>query len=656
MIRIAAIVAMIFCSPFFSGTARGAENPFGIGNPWGGLDELGIGWCRAGAGATAFDWRRMEPEQGELSFEIAEREMENWLDPFGIKSIGLLGYTPDWASSAPEDEENKRGYPPADLRDWSSYIEETARYFQGRIPYYEVWNEQDIGFWKGTCNEYTQLLKSAYLAVKRGDPNAKVAFGGLAGVDLPFIRECYEHGAGSYFDTMAVHPYQWGDIFNDGWFMMEILDLRRLMLEHGDDKEILLTEFGWATDGTPESEAVQARLMMQAILTCLRMREEARVEIFCPFTVRDWGGPGYGFRRHDNTKKPIWEAYSVLINELLGKRYAGRLELGDNIRAYCYAPVDKDDHVLAVWCSDKQERDVSLEIEATEAIVRDMSGGEKTVKSENGKVTLTISPEPVYVREVSGVTLASMKAVEKVDDAVKEYEPLPLVWLSLDIPDESRRLSFKRGSKETIPVLIYNDSPESAKVRIEVQFQNSGLEKTLTTRKTIKLEPWEKELVPMRLKIPADATLELSDLTVTGRMDDADLPPLLEKVRVTDGKAIEFLANSQIDERYIFETKASGGAPSVRFGGEYWTYMFNLTLAESATIQLDVGAHKAGHWKVQVSNNHRKWKTVLEGDSNRDWHQADLTEFVGGPVFIRITGDDEHSQQLGELVLTMAMD
>jgi len=640
---------------FGAGNGRCEENPFGICHPWDGLGELGVGWCRAGAGATAFDWRRMAPTRRALNFTGAERELESWLEPHGIRQVALLGYTPGWASSAPEEAQERHAFPPADLRDWSDYVERTARHFAGRVAYHEVWNEEDIGFWKGTCNDYCDLLKSGYLAVKRGNPDAKVVFGGLAGVNLPFLRECYEHGIRGYYDVMAVHPYQWGDTFNDEWFCRQIRDLRELMQEHGDDKEIFLTEFGWESRGTPESEDIQARLLMQAIVTGLVLREEARVEAVFPFTVRDWGGPGYGFIRHDDTRKPCWNAYAVLIRNLLGKRCVGKLSLPAPLRGYVFGTRGggrPGESVAVLWSSGKHTSRAVLNVEADECSVMMMTGEARTERTEQGRLELDVGPQPVYIRGLSAGLINGSERVKALPPVRRSETRTAPVWMRLDIPETTRRAFIRSGKRNRLVVTFHNDSrePQSVAAEARVEFPSGG--KLSVFRRKTELQPREERAVVVgTVRCPGDAR-GLASLEVTAQVGDVVIPPLEERLRICGDFAVEFLANSRIEESYLIDMRGCGGAPSVRFGGEYWTYRFDLTDSRAARMALDVGAHEAGYWCVKASGHGESWETILEGRSNRDWHEVDLTAYCGGAVFLRIEGDKEHRQQLGELVLT----
>ena len=637
-----------------TGAAGRESNPFGICNPWDGLDELGVGWCRMGAGSAALDWGRMAPEPDVLNFDEADRELTNWLEPYGIRQLALLGYTPDWASSAPEDAENRRAYPPQDLRDWSRYIEQTVAYFGDRILDYEVWNEPDIHFWEGTANEYASLLKSAYLAIKRANPEAQVVFGGLAGINIPFMRECYEHGVGGYFDVMAVHPYQWGETFNDGWFRSQILDMRDLMLEFGDDRPIYLTEFGWVSDGTPEGEDRQARLLMQAILTGLVLREEARVDVVFPFTVRDWDGAWYGFLRDDGTPKPVWHAYAALIDNLLGMRAAARLELPDPLRGVVFQPESGEGEAVAVvWSSDSDTHEATLALGSDSYTLTDMLGESRTVTATDESLLLEIGPQPQYISGFGEGLPSHTLPIEQLPEFERNDRIPPPVWMSLDIPPHTRRAYVQRGKPSGVRLLLHNDSDKAQSVSISYTIDYPGQD-PIGRNATAHIAPWEQETVLLDLGTPPSEGDGLADLRVDAMVADQAIPPLLEKLRLTNTFAIEFLAGSAIERRFLVDSGQSATAPSVRFGGTGWVYGFDLSHADHAAADLYVGAHEAGYWRVSASIDGQLWDTLVEGRSNRDWHTIDLTPYAGDVVYVRIDGGDGGQQQIEEAVLTAA--
>lgn len=122
------------------------------------------------------------------------------------------------------------------------------------VRYWELWNEMDSGFTDlfgaGVKPEialrergkyYAEMLKLAYPAIKRANPNAVILTGGLTDCD-EFPKGIYESGGRDYFDVMNIHTYgiplPWG-------FIQRGALVRAIMNENGDGtKPLWNTEFG----------------------------------------------------------------------------------------------------------------------------------------------------------------------------------------------------------------------------------------------------------------------------------------------------------------------------------------------------------------------------------------------------------------------------
>src|SRR5262249_4547543 len=108
---------------------------------------------------------------------------------------GLLQFTPPWAQANREQGERS---PPANLNlpfdDPQNYFGrfayETSKFYAGRIDEWIIWNEPEfrpgepgVGgsyTWLGSEEQYAQLLKVGYLAIKAANPNALVSFAGTS--------------------------------------------------------------------------------------------------------------------------------------------------------------------------------------------------------------------------------------------------------------------------------------------------------------------------------------------------------------------------------------------------------------------------------------------------------------------------------------------
>src|SRR6185369_1286139 len=134
-------------------------------------------------------WKDMQPEPGAFNFSqfdlVAEQAAK-----YDINLLAILIAVPAWASTAPADLIAERGslspvdkYRPRDINDWLNYVRTVVERYDGdglddapgspRIAYWEVWNEPNLAFFwqpKPDVNEYAELLKVTYAAIKQADP------------------------------------------------------------------------------------------------------------------------------------------------------------------------------------------------------------------------------------------------------------------------------------------------------------------------------------------------------------------------------------------------------------------------------------------------------------------------------------------------------
>jgi hypothetical protein len=211
----------------------------------------------AGAGVRSVridvGWRSLEPRRHRLDawyMRLADRCV-NLVRSKGMDVLATLLWTPDWANGG-----RGEATPPSRAADFRWIARRMARHFRGRVLAWEIWNEpNDQHFWRGSARRYARLLRAAYPAIKAGDSNARVVFGGLVHNDDRFLARAYAAGARGAFDVMATHPYQGvadaapetADSGDDWWLLTHVPAVHELMARHGDGgKPIWFTEFGWS--------------------------------------------------------------------------------------------------------------------------------------------------------------------------------------------------------------------------------------------------------------------------------------------------------------------------------------------------------------------------------------------------------------------------
>ncbi|WP_159478150.1 GH39 family glycosyl hydrolase [Dyadobacter sp. 3J3] len=152
-----------------------------------------------GDGEAALKWGSTnaytEDAQGNPVYDwtIVDKIFDTFLER-GMKPIAQIGFMPQALSSQPEPYRHnwKPGdnyndiylgwaYPPKDYNKWSELVfqwvkHSVAKYGQKEVEswYWELWNEPNISYWKGTTDEYIKLYDYTADAVKRALPTAKM--------------------------------------------------------------------------------------------------------------------------------------------------------------------------------------------------------------------------------------------------------------------------------------------------------------------------------------------------------------------------------------------------------------------------------------------------------------------------------------------------
>lgn len=195
------------------------------------LSETGVKWARCQTG-----WCRCETEKGKYDFQwlddvvdnLRRRGIQPWFNVgFGNKLYMPNAYGEAAVGSVPLyfGEET--------LQAWKNYIRALSRHFRGRVTYYEIWNEPEIGaFWqpsKPDPLEYLRLVKLTGTIIREEDPRAKIG-GCSSGVLLPYTSQLIRAGIGREIDFYCVHPYR---IQPEKDYLNEIAALRRLFDANG---------------------------------------------------------------------------------------------------------------------------------------------------------------------------------------------------------------------------------------------------------------------------------------------------------------------------------------------------------------------------------------------------------------------------------------
>ncbi|MGZ4691200.1 MAG: hypothetical protein ACXVKA_08600 [Acidimicrobiia bacterium] len=293
-----------------------------------------------GAGPSVFRWQDIDRFVREVR-------------AYGLKIVAIEAYSPPWAVP-PNCPALQTHCLPASPEPYATFAAAAAtRYgslsaipdLRNAITSWQIWNEPNhYPFVQPVVDvaAYTNLLKRAYVEIKKADPAATVIAGGTSpapddpsGRDMSpvtFLRGIYANGGQGFFDAFGHHPYSFpcSPLQSAPWnAFTQTQYLHDVMVQNGDGaKKIWATESGapTATNVGPcaagpnvsVTEATQAQYVADYF--------KGWTQDFGSFTgpliwfqIRDNGtDPAYfddhfGLVRRDFSEKPAYQTFKKLL-------------------------------------------------------------------------------------------------------------------------------------------------------------------------------------------------------------------------------------------------------------------------------------------------------------------------------------------------------
>jgi hypothetical protein len=302
-------------------------------------------------------WDQVQPDGpgdfSHLGITISDSQLQTELNR-GDHVVGLFEFTPGWAQA--NTDQGKRS-PPLNLNlayddpnnYWGNFVSQTAKHYAGRIDDWVLWNEPEFHpgdpgaggsfTWLGSDEDFAQLLKVGYLAIKKANPNAHVSFPGTSyWVDALNNRP-------QFYDRLLSILAQDPDAANNNWYHDEVsLNLYRapddiyrvysifkqIQQQHGVDKPIWLTE----TNAMPSNDSaiscphadspIQTTMDQQAAYGAQAFAMAAaagyqRFEFYQMVDQNPCTEPAvWGATRDDGSRRPVADSLSTTIAQLSG--------------------------------------------------------------------------------------------------------------------------------------------------------------------------------------------------------------------------------------------------------------------------------------------------------------------------------------------------
>ena len=293
------------------------------------IQELGVSTIR-----VPLQWQLVRIRPGEYDWSTIDRLVK----ATQTKQIEVLFTIRTTFREETKKPKPKKGAipqispPSVDREHWVHFVETLANRYRGQGVNYEIENEVNgEAFWKGTSEEYLELLKAGYDVIKKADPQAKVLPSAMGcGIVRNFQLELERQEAWKWhdswlqpifstkkFDVVNIHNYYFpSDIVANGLTFRSYLEhIQDLMKKSGlGDRPIWITETGFVSlpvdasgrmdYGSPEKQA-------QWLKEAYQQAFELGVERIYWLLLRDRKEPYFGSMGLADAKgnpRPVWNA------------------------------------------------------------------------------------------------------------------------------------------------------------------------------------------------------------------------------------------------------------------------------------------------------------------------------------------------------------
>jgi hypothetical protein len=358
------------------------------------LEEMGVNWI-----LRTFYWNDIEKEKGIFDFsgydeyvEIALRENK--------KVIAVLAYETSWLYP---DGKHKNHISPNEIPIFLNYVEKTVNHFKGKIDTWEIWNEPNFMFWKGSRNDFFELSKQTAIKIRETDSNAYILGGAFWRAPGGFIKAMHKAGGFDNIDAVAFHPYA----VNPSGSMKVYDKFLNVLSEINYTGPIWITEAGYPTAGWYPTKVSLKEFPSYVVKTIVGAATRGpRVLLWyqlfdfynlkeTPFIKFD-SEKFFGLAYPDYQKKSGAFAYELCAKYLPGSIYTDNLPLKENVPSsivcFCFLGGTPGNNTLIIWNDSIITQKLKIQIQSP-ALLHDISSGNSVQMPSE----LKVGKEPLFI-------------------------------------------------------------------------------------------------------------------------------------------------------------------------------------------------------------------------------------------------------------------
>lgn len=410
------------------------EIPMGLGfnvhikgpdKDWDEIKASGVRFIRAD-----FGWEGIERSKGQYNFDAYDRMLDA-LDKRGIRALFILDYRNNLYPNPENTDEGREAF--------ARWAAASVGHFKGRNVIWEIWNEPNVGFWKGTgklnstefAEQYVALVKKTVPAMRIADPDCYVLGGSVSCLwrdSFRWIDQAFKQGLlTSGINALSVHPYGYprpelcmeGGIPGEEGYAL----LREKMVKAGAPRNfpVVNTEVGYSSKekGVLKGDSAQDQRAMLFVRTYM-------VDQMCDIRMTIWynwdenDAETHRVRSNSQEPMPIYNACKNMNAELTGYHYVERLKVGTTQDYVAVFESASRGRKIVAWTTPQKREETQDKALVHEVIiptkgskgvvaVRDLYGKAVQVKVTDGTVTLTLNGSPQYIDLSSKRSATSMR-------------------------------------------------------------------------------------------------------------------------------------------------------------------------------------------------------------------------------------------------------
>jgi hypothetical protein len=357
------------------------------------LEQMECKWV-----LNTFYWHRIEPEKDAFDFADYDLFVSGAKD-HGLKIIGVLGYSAGYLNPGGKV---KYYISPENTPLFLRYVEETVRHYMGQVDVWCVWNEPNLGFWKGPNSHFYELSRLAAQKIRETDPNAYIIGGAFCRSPSGFIKKMHKAGAIEGLDALSIHPYAINPSGSTGVYD----SFAKTLSEINYTGPVWVTEMGFPTGGWYPNSVSENNFPSYIVKTIagIAARGARALLWYDMLESLDIGKTSmnsekyFGLLYKDLSRKAGSWAFELCARYLPGSRYAPELPRRENIPShivsFCFQDGVSGNNTLILWNDRDNVQKIDLRL-SSPALLHDISTGQNIALPSDA--VLDVSDKPLIV-------------------------------------------------------------------------------------------------------------------------------------------------------------------------------------------------------------------------------------------------------------------